>query len=402
MVIYNHLTLQELKDILIQFEKGLEGYSYKTNVINEKEKVYIIEDSLVLYVGFLTYSEDLFGWKCNCNYIEYPNNYEDEYRLRIEELTYNSIDLKYNFNSFQKRCAKITKKSFLHHYLQYFRCDRFKLKKQIDQHFPDIKLEERNNLWEGVLYYIIVFEITASDGQLGLGIFYTTQKPHGYVNYKCKEWIKYGFDAGNMNMIGQGPRKLWGDYVYHLEQAFYTYIGRGVKQRQFVIENYLKYFFIKKNVKDKDEVHQFAHKICDKMCNGEFQNIERNTYLQPVNKWVTEELVYNLVKKIYKNYKVIYQYRPFFLRSNKGGQMSYDVFITGLNIAIEYQGKQHFEPIEFFGGVKNYNKTIERDKLKVELSKKNNIKLVFINYWENVTPELIKTKINELKIEIKL
>ena len=63
-----------------------------------------------------------------------------------------------------------------------------------------------------------------------------------------------------------------------------------------------------------------------------------------------------MCKKIFKNNKVIYQHRPFFLKSDIGGQMSYDVFISGFNIAIEYQGKQHFEPIDYFGGEEAFKK----------------------------------------------
>lgn len=74
--------------------------------------------------------------------------------------------------------------------------------------------------------------------------------------------------------------------------------------------------------------------------------------------------------------------------------MSYDIFITKLNIAIEYQGKQHFEPIDFFGGVESFERTIERDELKKELSEDNGVNLIYINYWENITIEFIKEKIN--------
>ena len=73
--------------------------------------------------------------------------------------------------------------------------------------------------------------------------------------------------------------------------------------------------------------------------------------------------------------------------------MSYDVYICGLKTAIEYQGKQHFEPVEYFGGKENYEKQVERDKLKLELSEKNGVKLIYINYWEDVTPDLIIEKI---------
>lgn len=82
------------------------------------------------------------------------------------------------------------------------------------------------------------------------------------------------------------------------------------------------------------------------------------------------------------------------MRGKNGGQMSYDIFISGINVAIEYQGKQHFEPVDFFGGEEAYKKTIERDKLKRKLSLENGIKLIYINYWEDVTTSLIKDKIN--------
>ncbi len=73
--------------------------------------------------------------------------------------------------------------------------------------------------------------------------------------------------------------------------------------------------------------------------------------------------------------------------------MSYDIFVTGLNIAIEYQGKQHFEAINFFGGETGLKKTKERDKQKKKLSEENGIKLIYIYYWEDITVDLIKKKI---------
>ena len=50
--------------------------------------------------------------------------------------------------------------------------------------------------------------------------------------------------------------------------------------------------------------------------------------------------------------------------------MSYDIYIWGLKTAIEYQGKQHFESIDYFGGEKAFKKLQQRDIEKQELSKK--------------------------------
>lgn len=79
--------------------------------------------------------------------------------------------------------------------------------------------------------------------------------------------------------------------------------------------------------------------------------------------------------------------------------MSYDVFIAGLNVAIEYQGKQHFEPVDFFGWEEGYRKTVERDKLKKQLSDEHGVKLIYINYWEDITMKLIDEKVRYRKYD---
>lgn len=61
--------------------------------------------------------------------------------------------------------------------------------------------------------------------------------------------------------------------------------------------------------------------------------------------------------------------------------MEYDIFIPSLNLAFEYQGRQHYEEIpEFFSTFQNY---LEHDKMKQSLSDENSINLVYIPYWWN-------------------
>lgn len=45
-------------------------------------------------------------------------------------------------------------------------------------------------------------------------------------------------------------------------------------------------------------------------------------------------------------------------------QKQFNFYLLEYNIAIECQGIQHYQPIEFFGGKKAYNDLIRRDKLK--------------------------------------
>lgn len=72
-----------------------------------------------------------------------------------------------------------------------------------------------------------------------------------------------------------------------------------------------------------------------------------------------------------------------------------DFYIESLNIAIEYQGRQHYEPVRF-GGVSNkranksFNINKKRDSIKRKLLKKHGIKLIEIKYTEQITEENIK------------
>lgn len=59
-----------------------------------------------------------------------------------------------------------------------------------------------------------------------------------------------------------------------------------------------------------------------------------------------------------------------------------DVEKTNLICLIEYDGKQHFEEIEYFGGKDGLLYNQQNDKIKNEYCRNNNIKLIRIPYWE--------------------
>ena len=46
------------------------------------------------------------------------------------------------------------------------------------------------------------------------------------------------------------------------------------------------------------------------------------------------------------------------------GYQHLDVWIPAWRIGVEYQGAQHFEPVDFFGGQAAFEKTVERDRRK--------------------------------------
>lgn len=69
-------------------------------------------------------------------------------------------------------------------------------------------------------------------------------------------------------------------------------------------------------------------------------------------------------------------------------KLPFDFYLPDYNICIEYHGEQHYKPIKWFGGDTVFNKLVERDKIKSEYCKLNNIKLFIIPYFSEVSDSL--------------
>ena len=106
---------------------------------------------------------------------------------------------------------------------------------------------------------------------------------------------------------------------------------------------------------------------------------------------VSETRLYKVICEIYKNenYTIVHHAYPDFLKG-----MELDIFIPEIQLGIEYQGRQHYEAIDFFGGEQSFRKQIKRDNQKKRLCKKFGIKLIHVKYDELIEVDYIKNKIN--------
>ena len=75
------------------------------------------------------------------------------------------------------------------------------------------------------------------------------------------------------------------------------------------------------------------------------------------------------------------------------GKKSLDFYLPSKNIAIECQGIQHFEPVEYFGGDASFKAQIKRDVIKKKLCEEHGIRVL---YYTNKNKDFINTT-NELK-----
>jgi len=104
--------------------------------------------------------------------------------------------------------------------------------------------------------------------------------------------------------------------------------------------------------------------------------------------WVTETILYYMVKSLINEKQVLRHYRPDFLEG-----LELDIFIPSLNLGVEYQGLQHFEPVEHWGGEEAFGRRRERDIRKKHLCTLNNVRLVCFSYNEQITEELVKARL---------
>ena len=68
--------------------------------------------------------------------------------------------------------------------------------------------------------------------------------------------------------------------------------------------------------------------------------------------------------------------------------LPYDFYLPERNMCIEFDGEQHFRPVEFFGGEDAFKLRKKKDKIKNEYCEKNNIYLLRIKYDENIDEKL--------------
>ena len=67
---------------------------------------------------------------------------------------------------------------------------------------------------------------------------------------------------------------------------------------------------------------------------------------------------------------------------NPLGRKSFDFYLPEYNLCIEYDGRQHFESIDHFGGKESLKTQKCNDKVKNKFCENNNIDLLRIPYWE--------------------
>lgn len=375
-------NIMNLLNIAISHYIGMYGYTMAVEslLLSQYEQIVVVEDSLVV-----DFRLEPMPWRLaeSPDYKVKPWDYPC---IIIQELTANTI-FKFNYTKYRQSFwfDQVEMDFYKFHGVGYYN-PRIDHTDMIDEEIPKLNLKKRLEAYSGETYHFVIIIMEDLSGKPVFGIGYTKGAVHTYILKLCKELEDknpYALEHYGVSCLPYSENK---DFIS-------AFLSRKRERKRWRLENKFAYYYEDRVIRNEATIISVLQDILNSAKRTEYHG-EIGYYTKPLNRWKSEELVYKIAKKLYRDYQVIYQYRPYFLKT-ENGIMSLDIYICGIKVAIEYQGKQHFEPVEYFGGKENFERQHQRDLLKAKRCKNNGVHLVYVYYWESITPDLIKKKVEE-------
>lgn len=96
-------------------------------------------------------------------------------------------------------------------------------------------------------------------------------------------------------------------------------------------------------------------------------------------RWLNEELLATVIESFFGKDCVQRHAQPLWLTPQH-----LDIYLPSINLAIEYMGLQHYEPVDFFGGADGLRQTQERDERKRKKCEHMGVTLIYVTHEEDV------------------
>jgi len=157
-------------------------------------------------------------------------------------------------------------------------------------------------------------------------------------------------------------------------------------------------------VRDARKIHGDAYSYEKVVCNGFKKPIK--IYCKKCKKYFHQAMGDHLAGKgcpscasskgeknislLLKRNNIIFQQQKKFIGCKNKTYLLFDFYLPDYNIAVEYDGEQHYKSIEFFGGDSTLKETQYRDNIKTNYCYENDIILCRIKYNQDIYKELSK------------
>lgn len=191
---------------------------------------------------------------------------------------------------------------------------------------------------------------------------------HDFISIICKEHGIF-IQKSYSHLAGKGCDSCGGTQKYNTQ----TFICKAKK----IHRDKFDYSLV-----DYTLSHNRVKIICPK--HGEFEQLPY-THIQGFGcAQCCDSKGEKIIKKILIDVGVDFEIQKMFSKCKDVRMLKFDFYLPKLNTCIEYDGEQHFIPITQFGGKKELLNIKRRDKIKTDYCNDNNIKLIRINYKENI------------------
>lgn len=87
-----------------------------------------------------------------------------------------------------------------------------------------------------------------------------------------------------------------------------------------------------------------------------------------------------IITKLLDTFNIDYEYQKTFDDLKDKSYLSYDFYISDQNILIEYQGIQHYQPVDIFGGEDRFINQQKHDQMKLDYAKEHGYNLIAVPY----------------------
>lgn len=111
-------------------------------------------------------------------------------------------------------------------------------------------------------------------------------------------------------------------------------------------------------------------------------------YYKKGNRWTSETLLYQLIKSEFPMYEIQRHHRPDWLNG-----LELDIYLEEPAVGIEYQGIQHYEPVDHWGGQEALEQRQQRDMKKQRFCEKQGVNLVEFRYDEDLSESVVIEKL---------
>ncbi len=208
-----------------------------------------------------------------------------------------------------------------------------------------------------------------------------------FIEKAIKKWgYKYDYSLVDYKGINKKVKIKYNNIIYEQKAGGHLYSNGSVEN--ITIRKTTKEFILESNIVHDDKynydksiyVNNITKIIITCPIHGDFTQ-RPSAHLSGAGCNNCKESRGEKIISKYLNKKNILYYRQYkFPNCENIRKLPFDFYIPSIRTAIEFDGEQHFQPMEFFGGLKAYEKLKINDKIKDDYCENNYINLIRIKY----------------------